>query len=306
MGSLELAITWNCNNRCIFCSLYKLQKKVIDKKSIYHVLDEKKNLFNHVILLGGEPTISKDLLNIVKFAKKKGYIVSIITNGRMLSNLKFCKKLLEKGIDNYIISIHASNKEMHDLLTRSPNSFDQTIKGMANLKKFGKRFITNTVINKLNYKNLPEIISLLKDYSPKKIKLSFPDPRGLPRNYPYKKFYTTKKFYQIIPTYKEIMPYIVKTIDKGKEMNQEIKTVNIPFCIMGKYKEKMEENFYTENRLIVTHVLKDIEVLPGKIKDKSKIRGCELCKYNHICEGIWNDYLKKYGEKEFIPIQDKF
>ncbi len=308
--NLELHTNLECNNNCVFCSLRKIHKKAskkglnnINKKNIYNLLKEKRKICNSVTFLGGEPTIIKDFLNFVKFAKNKNYYVSAATNGRMLSNMIFCKKLIDTKIDNLIISIHGQNEAIGDCLANCPGSFSQTIRGMDNLKRLNKTFSTNTVINKINYKDLSKIIIFLKKYSPEKIRLTFPDPRGVPRNYPSKEYGAIKNFYQIIPTYKEVFPYLITALKLGKKLKLNVETTDIPFCIMGKYKEYMEETQYTRNGIIITHVLKDIKIAKGHINDKSKIKKCKLCEYENVCEGIWKEYLKKYGDEEFFPIR---
>ena len=35
---------------------------------------------------------------------------------------------------------------------------------------------------------------------------------------------------------------------------------------------------------------------------KSKGRGCKRCSFNSTCEGVWNEYAKRRGFREFKPV----
>ena len=37
---------------------------------------------------------------------------------------------------------------------------------------------------------------------------------------------------------------------------------------------------------------------------KSKGKECEKCKFNSTCEGVWNEYAKRFGLNELNPIID--
>jgi len=38
---------------------------------------------------------------------------------------------------------------------------------------------------------------------------------------------------------------------------------------------------------------------------REKTERCKGCKLFKICEGIWKEYIKNYGDKELNPIKDK-
>lgn len=72
-----------------------------------------------ILFTGGEPTLNKNLILFVRLAKKLGYKdIGLQTNGRLLSYKNFCIKLMENGINEISISIHGSNKKIHDAMNR--------------------------------------------------------------------------------------------------------------------------------------------------------------------------------------------
>ena len=163
----EVYITNRCNQNCLFCSAdvnssvcYIKEDKL---KNIIEILKELSLFSDSIKITGGEPTIRKDFLEIVKFAKKIGFQKIIIeSNGQSFSNFVFAQKTIEAGANDFFISFHGYNKKLHDLLTQSPGSFLRTKQGIINLKKLNQRVRVNVVINTKNYKNLQKIIILLE------------------------------------------------------------------------------------------------------------------------------------------------
>lgn len=157
--------TWfNCNNRCKFCvqgnkrSLYPGKTK----NETENILQEARKDCNSVVFTGGEPAARKDIVDLVSTAKKLGFeIIQIQTNGRMFYYKKFCDAIILAGANEFSPAIHGHNAKLHDYLTGSKGSFEQSIEGIKNLKERNQIVITNTVITKFNYRFLPQIAKLL-------------------------------------------------------------------------------------------------------------------------------------------------
>ena len=51
----------------------------------------------------------------------------------MMSNMTYTRRLIKYNILHFKISIHGQNHKVHDVLTNTNNSFEQTINGIINL-----------------------------------------------------------------------------------------------------------------------------------------------------------------------------
>ena len=101
---LHVKMTDACNARCPFCvaRLGKLRDENFfdNLKGKIEVAVNKLNVEN-VVLLGGEPTISKNLFPILeelKDYKNKLEEITIITNGVMLHDMDFVRRLADSSI----------------------------------------------------------------------------------------------------------------------------------------------------------------------------------------------------------------
>jgi MoaA/NifB/PqqE/SkfB family radical SAM enzyme len=298
---LVIITGYSCNNNCRFC--YDSNKRLNNirdkdtKEIISYLIEGRKNDCSYIDFIGGEPTIRKDIFELIRKAKELGYKrIAITTNGRMISYKDFLKKLVNAGLNSIIFSIHGHNAELHDSQTRVNESFHQLIKGIENAKKEKLNIGSNTTITKLNYNYLPEIGEFLIKIGLKNSEFIFVDPTGEALN----------NFADIVPRIKEVSPYIKKLLDLGIENKIPHWHIRyLPFCYLEGY-----ENYISEN---VSPFSKEIHLGPDfvnynvassrKLISRIKSPSCKECKYNSSCEGIWKTYAEKYGLDELKPIK---
>ncbi|NCD00717.1 radical SAM protein [bacterium] len=165
ISSFWLVLDYDCNNRCNFCYTKSKNfiKKSMDKRYAEEIIDSMKNSgAKQCLLIGGEPTLYKDLEHVIQYIKNSGLKSVLITNGRKLSNLDYVRKLKLVGIDRIVISIESSNEKKHNKMTNC-YSFKETVEGIENCIKEKINFCTLTTINYYNYKDCFELINFLEN-----------------------------------------------------------------------------------------------------------------------------------------------
>ncbi|MFA5382121.1 MAG: radical SAM protein [Candidatus Micrarchaeia archaeon] len=106
-----MEITNRCNLKCSYCfansdatgylyePTYEQCIAMIDK------LREQDPPCPAILISGGEPTIREDLIDMVKYARNKGMLVIIATNGyKIAGSLEYAKKLQEAGLSVIYLS----------------------------------------------------------------------------------------------------------------------------------------------------------------------------------------------------------
>lgn len=102
---LSLAINIKCNLQCPICYLNigpktgnmtneKFPEMTLDEIK-FMLKDQKRKL---VCLIGGEPTLRKDIFDIIKFVKESGNTPLINTHGLALLDKEYVKKLKKSGL----------------------------------------------------------------------------------------------------------------------------------------------------------------------------------------------------------------
>jgi His-Xaa-Ser system radical SAM maturase HxsC len=281
MKTLNLDIETKCNNNCLMCIAPKLDFE-ITFDHIKNMIDKNKEI-NEIYLTGGEPTISKHLFKTIDYIKEKNSNtkINIVTNGRMMSNTQFIEKLHEKGIQKFILEIHGDTQKLHEIITQTPKSFIQTIKGIKNIVSLDLPFEIRILVHKLNYKELKNISRLIaekyENYNKLKVVL-------MPISYVNSAEKNKEKLFVSLTT---IIEYIQKAIDILNEKNIAVKVYHIPFCFFEKrYWKYINEGITT----------KKINIYYPK--------ECEKCSYKIRCPGVWASYNKINKLETIRPITE--
>lgn len=296
MDRLDLKVGFSCNCRCNFCVQGDKRIKYRDKSAeqLKRIIEENYSRgIKEIVFTGGECTIRKDLIELVSHAKKIGYdLIQIQSNGRMFCYMDFCKSVINAGATEFGISIHGSKAEIHDEMTRAKGSFAQIVQGIKNLRMLGQRVMTNTVITKQNYKDLPNIAKLLVSLDVDQFQFAFVHILGT----------AEKNLNMVVPRKSEIMPYVKEGLDIGIKAGKRVMTEAIPYCFMKGYEDYIAEKIIpvarVEDAEWAIENYTDFRINEGKVKSEK----CKECSYYSFCEGPWKEYPKLFGWDEFVPV----
>jgi len=154
-------LTYKCNLNCKHCYAKdrKLKTKELTTQECFRIIDELAELkIFEITFSGGEPLIRKDLLDLIRYANKKGIAVLLTTNGTLI-NQNTAKRLRLAGLQAAQVSLDGSTAKTHDDFRGCNGSFLKTIKGIKNLVRNKIPVIIATMPTKFN---LPEISKILK------------------------------------------------------------------------------------------------------------------------------------------------
>lgn len=104
-GKISTVIfTQGCNFRCGYCHnpqlvLPRLFGETIDEKIILEYLSKRKGKIEGVVITGGEPTIHKDLPDLIRKIKMQGFPIKLDTNG---SNPEMLKILFDEKLIDFV------------------------------------------------------------------------------------------------------------------------------------------------------------------------------------------------------------
>lgn len=151
-----IVVTEKCNFACPYCKSHngKNMPKEKIKKIIQSWADD--NLYS-IHFTGGEPTVHKDIVELVQFAKDQGIErAGLATNGS--ADIRLYKKLYKAGIDDFSISLDADNPEDAEVMSgRSRKIWEKTVSNIKEISTFA-RVTAGLVINELNIDRINEII----------------------------------------------------------------------------------------------------------------------------------------------------
>lgn len=302
MKTLDIKLTYRCNNDCTYCCQDReLRKKTSDLtyEEVNEILKTEvaKGLkIDKVVLTGGEPTLNKYLFDIVKLIKQYGVdVIQLQTNAKELSNMDICKKLVDSGINSFGISLHGSTDKIHEMFTSTPYSFEETVQALKNLREIKECKVSlNTVITNFNVDKLGDIIKYVQEEKfAESLQLAFIHLTG--------KAYMCKNEIVKITDASKAIKHAISTYSNG---TIKIFTEAIPFCLMSGYEKNVAEA-YNFGEVLVYDKFQNKEFTKlRKTMFKRKGPSCCKCIFSNMCDGPWIEYPKLLGFNEFIPVRD--
>ena len=158
-----ILLTEQCNHYCLMCSQ---PPKDIDDSWI---LDDVEQLIpliprdtSGIGFTGGEPTYDKKrFLKILGLTKNylPNTAIHVLSNGRSFIDLKFTQEysLLDHHDIMIGIPIYSDDPSLHDYIVQAEGAFDETIRGILNLKKLNQKVEIRVVLHKLTIPRLKKL-----------------------------------------------------------------------------------------------------------------------------------------------------
>lgn len=291
---LDLKLGFACNNRCLFCAQgeKRTEHPALPTERLLQELRSARPEATGLVLTGGEPTLYKPLLAVIKAARLLGYqSIQLQTNGRLLAYTDTLTALVDAGVTEVSPSIHGATPDVHDTLTRSPGSFRDSRAGIKNALAAGLPVVTNSVITRHNVATLDRLVALLAGLGVRRAQLAFVHPVGT----------AFERFDEVVPYLSELAEPLAAARDVAREHDVELMTEAVPLCVLP----GMEE-LAVETRIPLTTV-SDVS---GRLDysewrvQQGKAHGppCENCSARGRCEGPWREYPERRGWVELSPI----
>ena len=163
----SLLLTERCNSFCIMCSQ---PPKDIDDQYLVEDLLKAIPLIHpdspEIGFTGGETTLVGDgFIRLIQAAKNHLPRTSlhILSNGRNFQDLDLAIKVSKVKHPDVMIGIplYADYSQLHDFIVQADNAFDETIRGILNLKRCQVPVEIRVVIHKENYQRLPKLAEFI-------------------------------------------------------------------------------------------------------------------------------------------------
>ncbi len=155
--SVQLDLTYRCNERCIHCYLDHDDHGEMTTAEIKDLLDQmaEAGVF-YLTISGGEILMRRDFFEILEHARARTFCVKLKTNG-VLIRKKEAERLRALGVETVQISIYSHRPEVHDAITKMPGSFRQSIDAVRFLRTQG---LTVTLANVLMVQNTHDYLGV--------------------------------------------------------------------------------------------------------------------------------------------------
>lgn len=256
------------------------------------LLEHRDKGFNSVSFTGGEPTIRKDIFNLIKYAKQVGYhSVDVKTNLFVFSYKSFLKKFIESGLTSVSFSVFGYGDKVYSKAVGVSKGYSYLMNALSNLNSSSLVLNANVLISAYSCFDLYKIVKNLLKYRIDSFWFWYISTRELNRD-----------SLSLLPKFslfrKEMSDSLSLITGKGIT---DIRVMHIPPCILGRY-----SSLYFNERLseiTIADLSGSFSIDKESFSDYTYSKKCSLCNKRNICTGLRKDYFGKFGDSELKPIK---
>jgi len=290
---LSMHVTDLCNEKCGFCVVGSPLAKTdgVDYADLLRYLVANAGQgFESVNLHGGEPTIHPRLFDLLDTIRLLGYPeVQLQTNARRLKDPEFVRRLVDGGVRVCVVSMHGADATVQDLLTQTPGGFAETVRGVRNAIAAGITVQTNTVLTRMNMRQLGAICALCVDLGVHRINISNLHPVG-------------SGFYALdvqAPTFAETRAHLIPVLDDLATEPVTVTVEGFPLCEVTPYERLAIEDGHRFIRMLYHGNVHDNydEFMDAECREFGP--PCEGCPLRGDCSGVYHEYVERRGWTEF-------
>lgn len=156
----SILLTEQCNNYCLMCS--QPPKNVDDR----WLLDESMETVRLIPrttrslgITGGEPTLfGNGFIDLIRHIKNwlPRTSLHVLSNGRTFADPDFSKRYAAVQHPDVMVGIpiYSADPSRHDYVVQAEGAFDETIRGILNLKRLNQKVEIRVVVHKQTYQGL--------------------------------------------------------------------------------------------------------------------------------------------------------
>lgn len=300
-----LNLNYLCNERCVFCASDRTNSKpgggVRQELTLQQIGDwiaaHRPRRADEVLLAGGEPTLHRQLFEIVRAFGAHCRDITLFTNGIKLADRVYAAETIEAGVSKFQIALFGATPHTHDAVTRRPGSFQQTIVALNNLADAGgkKKVVVRLLVARQCLDELPQIVRVLRR-----------DVRGVDEVSINRLILSDKaRAAEAEVSWAEASAAINESARLILEYGYEFHFWPVPLCVfqgaVTSYIERevarrlRRRNVRSELRYLDPAIARDRPAPSSGGAGRARPAVCQGCRYENVCVGVEEWYWEKFG-----------
>ena len=277
---VTIRVVMPCNQDCTFCFVDRTSPSLSDQ-AICDAIDAAAEAgASRVSFSGGEPTLHRRLPSFVSRATRAGISeVELQTNALKLGDEALCDALVDAGLNQAVVSLHAADPERYLRITGAGTPIE-VMSGVRNLLDRGVRVELNVVQNADNLDHLSEIVDAVAERIAE-VEILFSVTfivDGLPRAWG-----------DVAVRYSDAVLHLARAMKRARERGVTYRLTGrcgTPPCSW-------------RGRLSELQRFGLLEIAEEPEPSHTYVSGCEGCAARQHCYGVNTSYLRHFGEGEF-------
>ena len=256
---------------------------------------------DEILLAGGEPTLHRDLFEIVREFVSYCKDIKVFTNGVKLAREPYALEALVSGISGFEVALFGATGRSHDAITRRPHSFDQTVEALNNVLRLRDRqdvrVVVGLLVAKHCYRELSRHRPAVHQQAP-----------GVDEFSINRLIYSDNALAsEAMVSWGEAAPAVNEAAEVARGYGYQINVWPVPLCVFKQQNQRFVEAQVRglEPGQMVRSTLRYLDpVVASAVSQSGGVsRGemaapkvCRTCTYQGLCGGVEREYVDRFGE----------
>lgn len=287
-GLLDVILGYECNLACDYCTITPaMRPRALAAAEVLAALRRGRALaYDAVSFTGGEPTIRRDLLGLVRAARGLGYAdIKVQTNGLVLAQASNVARLRDAGVTRIHVSIHTHAAAAYEALVRRAGTYAAMVAGLDHALASGAEVVVDVILKADTLARLPAAIEWLADRGARRVDLWYVSLTD-----------GNRENVGSLPRMREAMPIVADALARGRARGMTLRSLHIPRCLLGG--DAGHAHDPGAGRVMVVTPEATFELRDSRLAGQVHVAACEGCEHRGVCPGIRPDYLEVFGDAE--------
>jgi MoaA/NifB/PqqE/SkfB family radical SAM enzyme len=285
---LDVILGYDCNLACDYCTITPaMRQRALTSEDVVRELRAGRGAgFEAVSFTGGEPTIRRDLLGLVRAARQLGYTsIKVQSNGLLFAQASNLARLVDAGVTLLHVSIHTHDAGLYDALVRRDDSYALMVAGLRNAVATGLEVVADVILKSDTYGALPDALRWLHGLGVRASHLWFVSLTDGNRDN-----------VASMPRMVEVLPALHEALAFARAHAMDVRSLHIPRCLLGDDHAHAWDPGSGRVRVVTPEAT--FELSESKLAGSVHVAACEGCTFRSVCPGVRTDYIERYGDAE--------
>ncbi|HEX8794828.1 MAG TPA: radical SAM protein [Polyangiaceae bacterium] len=286
--TLELALDYRCNLRCIGCRACEDTGERIAPERAAALLREARDAgASSAWFGGGEPTLREDLPALVKRARDLGFAEVILqTNAMRLAYPGYAKALVEAGVTDVRVNAKSARAEVHDRLSSERGCHALLVRALENLSALPVRVTADVLLARSTAPHLAETLAFFADRGARRFALWLLYGGGASTD-------------AEIPRIADLVPAVERAHALARSRGLELVSFHTPPCTLPAAVRDLWQPAKDLRIDVVDAGDHRFPLHASPFEGGGHVAACAGCVHVDRCGGPRADYMRLHGTDEF-------
>ena len=286
-----------CNLGCVYCGLDRSEATFAPARTVLSTLQAARTLGLHKLaLVGGEPTVRRDLVTLVAAARDQGFSdVVLTTNGLLLAGSDLLDRLRQAGLTGVHLSLDDHDADRLAALGRHPDAGRLVLDALARLLQTdGLELFLYAVLTPATLPHLAAHVERVAAWSerrgaPLPLVMTAPKPTGR----------AWQHADRVLPEPRRAGEVVAAAHARAVALGVPTLHRNLPDCLLPDWAERAFEAALIERRV---RLADGVRLPAERATDARQGPPCASCRARTTCAGVAPRLVEHFGWSPYRPL----